>query len=392
MVKPFIEEQREKLILLRRYFHRHPELSMQEYHTAEKIEEELGKLQIPHQRVGETGVLGVIGTETDKGSIIILRADIDALRIQDRKQTPYTSVNEGVMHACGHDAHIAALLGAAAVLKEKEKRLNGRIRLFFQQGEEFGQGARVFIKEGLVEGADRIFGIHVASNIPVGNIGLSAGPVNASVDHFVINVTGKSAHVSTPHLGVDSLYAASQIVNALQAIVSRQTDPADTVVVGIGVLHAGDAYNIVAGNAVIEGTTRCFTQETRERTNRRIIEIAETVGRANGAVVNVEFEDFASPLVNDEKVCDEVRQAAAGIVGEEHIIPKERSLGGDDFAEYLLRIPGAYAYVGTGNSRKPDTVAPQHADNYDIDEEGILIAANLYTDYALKVLTESRIE
>ncbi len=304
MLQPYIEKQREKIISLRRDFHKHPEVSMQEFRTAKRIEEELDSLGIPHRRVGETGVLGVIGREK-KGKTVVLRADIDALRIQDKKQVPYASACEGVMHACGHDGHAAALLGAAAVLKEREEELDGCVRLFFQQGEEFGQGARIFINEGLLEGVDRVFGIHVASNIPVGSVGISAGPVNASVDHFTIRVKGKSAHVSTPHLGSDALYAAVQIVNALQSIVSRQTDPMDTVVVGIGVLQAGDSYNIVAGNARIEGTTRCFTQETRKFVNGRIREMAQEMGKAHGVEAETEFEDFASPLVNDGEVCRE---------------------------------------------------------------------------------------
>lgn len=345
MIKPYIEEQRDKLISLRRYFHKYPEVSMKEYRTAEKIEEELDNLHISHKRVGETGVLGIIGDGKPDGKTLVLWADIDALALQDKKNEDYASANAGVMHACGHDAHITALLGA-----------------------------------------DRVFGIHVASNIPVGNVGLSEGPVNASVDHYVISVKGKSAHVSTPHLGIDALYIAAQIVNALQGIVGRQTDPADTVVVGIGVLQAGDAYNIIAGNAKLEGTTRCFTVKTREETNRRIEKIARSIGEAYGAEVSVEFEDFASPLINDGQVCEEIRQIAADIVGEEHIVPRERSLGGDDFAEYILKVPGTYAYVGTGNQEKPNTVLPQHADRYDIDEEGILIGANLYADYALQFL------
>lgn len=388
MIKPYIEKRREELIGLRRYFHMHPEVSMREFGTAEKIEEELDRLQIPHRRVGETGVLGIIGKEDGAGRTVVLRADMDALRIQDKKIVSYASQTPGVMHACGHDAHTASLLGAAAALKEKEAQLKGQIRLIFQQGEEFGQGARIFLREGFLEGADRVFGIHVASNIPVGSVGISAGPVNASVDHFTINIKGKSAHVSTPHLGVDALYVAAQTVTALQSIVSRHTDPTDTVVVGIGVLQAGDAYNIVAGNARIEGTTRCFTQETRDAVNGRIRAIAEAVAGAHGAEAAVEFEDFTSPLVNDAEVCREVRQVAARIVGEEHVVPREISLGGDDFAEFLLKVPGTYAYVGTGNPEKPDTMAPQHAENYDIDEEGILIAANLYVDYALEILAE----
>lgn len=385
-INPEVEKQREKLILLRRYFHMHPEVSMQEYQTAGRIEEELDRLQIPHRRVGQTGVLGIIGQEGKEGKTVILRADIDALRIQDKKQVPYASTNPGVMHACGHDSHITALLGAAAALKKEET--GGKILLFFQQGEEFGQGARIFIDEGLLTDADRFFGIHVASDIPIGKIGLSEGPVNASVDHFVIHVNGKRAHVSTPHLGVDALYVAAQIVNALQAIVSRQTSPTDTVVVGIGVLQAGDAYNVVAGSARLEGTTRCFHQKTREATNQKIREIAESIAAAYGAEVEITFEDFASPLVNDPVATNEVREVAGKIIGEENVIPKKPSLGGDDFAEYLLRVPGVYAYVGTANPDKPDTLAPQHADNYDIDEEAIMIAASLYVDYALYYLKE----
>lgn len=360
---------------------------MKEFQTAERIEKELDALGIVHRRVGETGVMGEIEGKS-KARTVILRADIDALHIQDKKQSPYASRVPGVMHACGHDAHTAALLGAAAVLQEEAGQLDGKVRLFFQQGEEFGQGARIFIREGLLEGADRAFGIHVASNVPAGKVAVSSGPVNASVDHFTIRVKGKSAHVSTPQLGVDALYAAAQIVNGLQGIVSRQTDPMDTVVVGIGLLRAGDAYNIVAGHAEIEGTTRCFTQQIRNMTNARVREIAESIGRACGAKVEVEFEDFTSPLVNDAKVCEEVRAAAYELVGEENVVPREPSLGGDDFAEYILRVPGAYAYVGTGNPEKPDTMAPQHADNYDIEEEAILIAAGLYAGYAQKILKD----
>lgn len=386
-IKPYIEEQRENLIALRRHFHKYPEVSMQEYHTVDKIEEELDKLHIPHRRVGETGVVGSIG-QNDAKRTIVLRADIDALRIQDRKKEPYASSIDGVMHACGHDSHTAALLGAAKALKDREDSLAGKILLFFQQGEEFGQGARLFVQAGLLEGAYRVFGIHVSSQTEVGKVAISQGAVNASVDHFTIRVQGKSAHVSTPHLGIDALYIATQIVNALQGIVSRQTDPIDPVVVGIGVLHAGDAYNIVAKNAVIEGTTRCFSVQTREKTNKQIQNIANSIAAAYGAEVEVEFEDFASPLINDATASHEAITVAAEIVGEENIVPKEKSLGGDDFAEYLLQVPGVYAFVGTANPDKPNTLAPQHADNYDIDEEGILIAANLYTDYALSALTQ----
>lgn len=385
MIKPYIKAEEEYIIALRRYFHKNPEPSMEEYNTAQKIEEELTANGIEHRRIGGTGVLGVIrGRKSSRR--IILRADIDALRIQDLKKESYASEKEGFMHACGHDAHTAALLGAAKVLKSKEAELSGEIYLFFQQGEEFGQGARVFIREGLLKDASRVFGIHMASNIPVGQVSVTKGPVNASVDHFIIRVMGKSAHVSTPQRGVDALYIASQIVVNLQAVISRQTDPADTVLVGIGVLRAGTAYNIVANEAVIEGTTRCFSKEAREKTNGSIAAIAKQLGVAFGAEVEMDFEDFASPLINDEAVCGEVAEVAEKIVGAENVITQEKALGGDDFAEYLLQVPGMYAFVGTGNKDKPNTIEPHHHGLFDIDEQGVLIAANLYVDYALQQL------
>lgn len=386
MIKPYVKAEEDYIISLRRYFHQNPEPSMVEYDTALKLEKELEAIGIEHKRIGGTGVLGVIRGKRNSSKRIILRADIDALRIQDLKQESYASQKDGYMHACGHDAHTAALLGAAKVLKAKDSELAGEIYFFFQQGEEFGQGARIFIREGLLKGASRVFGIHVASYIPVGQVAVTKGPVNASVDHFTIRVKGQSAHVSTPQKGVDALYIASQIVVNLQAIVSRQTDPIDTVVVGIGVLRAGTAYNIVANEAVIEGTTRCFSKEARTRTNNSIESIAKQLGTAYGAEVELDFEDFASPLVNDETVCDEVEAVAQNIVGAENVVRQEKSLGGDDFAEYLLQVPGMYAFVGTGSKDNPNTMQPHHHGLFDIDEKGLLIAANLYVDYALQQL------
>lgn len=384
-IKDYVAAKRDYVIDLRRHFHSNPEPSLEEFRTAEKIEEELDKLGISHKRVGETGVIGFLGKESAE-KILVLRADIDALRMQDVKDEPYASKNAGVMHSCGHDSHTAALLGAAAILKEQEAELDGAVRLFFQQAEECGQGARVFIQEGWLEGATRAIGVHVSSGIDVGKIGITAGPLNASVDHFTIQVKGKSAHVSTPHAGIDALYIATQIVNGLQAIVSRRTNPTDTVVVGIGVLHAGDAYNIIARDAVIEGTIRCFSPESREKTQNDIRRIATDIGHAYEGEVTVEYEDFASSLINDASVCEEVRTVAEQIVGADKIVSRGKSLGGDDFAEYLLQVPGCFVNIGTRNEAKPNTTAPHHANNFDIDEEGIVIATNVYVDYAREYL------
>ncbi|NLK74061.1 MAG: amidohydrolase [Clostridiales bacterium] len=382
-----IKKDKEYLINLRRHFHQYPEISMKEYNTAYRIEEELNQIGIISRRVGETGVFGIIEGKGKSDRIIALRADIDALHIQDVKREEYASKIPGVMHACGHDAHTTALIGAARYLKSQEANLNGKVYLIFQQGEECGQGARLFVKEGLLDQVYRVFGVHVDPYIPVGKVAIQEGPVNASVDHFTIQIKGKSAHVSTPQKGVDALYIAAQTVVALQGIVSRLSDPKDSVVVGVGLLKAGNAYNVVAKDAIIEGTTRCFNEETREKTNRKIEEIARSIASLYGGQAEVTFKDFASPLVNSEIACEEVRDIAEKIIGRDNIVRKEASLGGDDFADFLKKATGMYAYVGSGNQAKPNTLADLHGDNFDIDEEAILIAANLYAEYALWLLS-----
>ena len=391
-IKAYIQEERDYLIGLRRYFHAHPEASLEEYETAKKIEEELDKSGIPHKRVGDTGVYAWIdgtGPEGSKGRrTMALRADTDALRMEDLKEgVPYRSQKEGLCHACGHDAHTAMLLTAAKVLQAKKNEFSGQIRLFFQQAEEIGAGARQFVAAGLMEGVDRVYGSHVCSSLPAGTISLTPGPRNASCDYFRIRITGKGAHVSTPHLGVDALYIASQIVVNLQSIVARRTDPLDTVVVGVGKLTAGTAYNIVAEQAELEGTTRCFSPETRERTNRRVRETAEELCRLYGAEAEVEFKDFAAPLINDSTAAAEATRVAEEIYGPDRIIhDQQKALGADDFADYLAKAKGIYGFIGTGNPADPNTLSAHHHGLFDLDEESLLGGCNLYVDYALAYL------
>ena len=388
-LKDYVVKNREYITEMRRYFHAYPEVSLKEYNTCKKIEEELDKMGIPHRRVGETGVYGWIDGKGNSGKdkVMVLRADIDALAMEDLKEVSYCSKEEGVCHACGHDAHIATLLGAAKILKEKEQDFGGQVRLFFQQAEEIGQGARIFVKEGLMEGATRVFGAHVSSKLDSGTVSLTAGPQNASCDYFKIKVTGKGAHVSTPQLGIDAVYVASQIVVALQSIVARNTDPLETVVVGVGVLRAGTQYNIVAEHAEIEGTTRSFSKEVREFTNERVKTIAKQTAELYGAEAEVEFQGFANPLINDEEAVEEVTEVAKQVMEEQNIISNfEKMLGADDFADFLQETKGMYAFVGTRNKEKPNTASAHHHGLFDIDEEGLLLSCNLYVDYALQVL------
>ena len=389
-VKPYVLAEKAYLTDLRRHFHAHPEVSLQEYETCKKIEGELDSMGIPHKRIGETGVYGWIdGKKAGDGVTVALRADIDALAMEDLKEVPYHSQNAGVCHACGHGAHTATLLTAAKILKAKENEFSGQVRLFFQQAEEIGQGARQFVQAGLLDGVTRVFGAHVTSHLDSGKISLTAGPQNASCDYFKIQIHGKGAHVSTPQLGVDALYIASQIVVQLQTIVSRNTDPLETVVVGVGKLQAGTQYNIVAEHAVLEGTTRSFLPEVRKFTNDRVVRIAKETAALYGAEAEVEFLDFAAPLVNDAKAVEEVTAVTAEFLPREDIISDfQKALGADDFADYLAVTRGMYAFVGTRNSKDPHTAVAHHHGLFDVDEEALLISCNVYVDYALWVLNE----
>lgn len=389
-IKNYILKEKDYIISLRRHFHAHPEVSLKEYETCKKIEEELDDLKIPHRRIGETGVYAWIdGKKASQGKIVALRADMDALAMEDLKTAPYRSQNTGFCHACGHDAHTATLLGAAKVLKAKEEEFSGQVRLFFQQAEEIGQGARLFVGAGLLEGCERVFGAHVTSRMEKGKVALTKGPQCASCDYFKISIKGKGAHVSTPHLGVDAAYIAAQIVVNLQSIVARSTAPLETVVVGVGVIKAGTQYNIVAEHGEIEGTTRSFLPDVRKFTNDKVVQIAKQTAEMYGAEAEVIFLDYAAPLVNDQDAVKEVTEVAQQLINPADIVSDyPKSLGADDFADYLAVTKGMYAYIGTANEEKLNTKAVHHHGLFDIDEEALLLSCNLYVDYALQVLEQ----
>ena len=382
-IHPLIEQDKDYIISLRRWFHSHPELSMKEFETAKRIEKELNAIGILARRVGGTGVLGTIRGKRGPGRKIVLRADTDALPIQDGKAVPYASQCPGVMHACGHDAHTAALLGAARALKQLEDNFSGEIALVFQPGEEYGAGAVLFVQVGALEGANRSFGVHLQSNLPVGQVAMNPGAENASVDHFTIRITGKSAHVSTPELGSDALYAAAQVVTALQGLVGRLKNPTDPALIGVGVLRSGEGYNIVAREAVIEGTVRCFSEETRAMINGKIADTARGVAALYNTTAEIETESFTRALINDARVYAETAPLVEKVVGRGNLVVKELSLGGDDMAEIMAVVPGVYAFVGSGSEAVPGSRLAHHTPGFDIDERCLTIAASLYVESAL---------
>lgn len=378
------------LIDLRRTFHQHPELGLQEYWTAERIEQELDALGIPHERVGATGVLGHIEGQREGNGAIALRADIDGLPVQETNDVPYRSANDGVMHACGHDSHIAVLLGAAKVLQRARESFGGQIKLIFQPAEEIGYGALDFVEAGVLDGVERTFGMHAASDLPTGTLAAVEGINFAAVDHFIITVRGKGAHVSRPNLGSDALYIASSIVVAVQALVARRTNPVEPVVIGIGKFNAGTTYNALAETAQIEGTTRTVTAQARAQVRSEIIDLAEQTARIFGASIEVDWRDLTPAVINPADVTAEVAAVARTIGGAVVVTDRPYSLGGDNFAELQRRVPGVYAYFGTGNPDVPNTQNSHHNGNFDLDEAALPVAASLYAEYALWWLTEGR--
>ena len=379
-----VEALKNYLIETRRELHQNPELSLKEFRTATRIEEELSKFGIDHRRIGETGVLGILKGEKASDKVLLLRADIDALPINEVGNTEYISKNPGVMHACGHDAHTACLLAAANILSEKKSELAGEVRFVFQPAEEIGKGTQPFIEEGVLEGVDRVFGLHCAPDLPIGSVGLTPNLNNAAVDHFTVNVKGVSSHVSLPHKGVDALYIASEIVVAVQALRTRLYSPLEPVIIGIGKFNAGTTYNALAANAVLEGTTRTVSKESRAMIKTQINRCVKNIAEIYGASATVEWEGFTGPVINDPEVCEEVAALVDETFGKGHVVKnREISLGGDNFADFIEEKKGAYAYLGTSSDKKPCTKLPLHSDSFDLDEEAMLKGTWLHVAYAL---------
>lgn len=379
-----VEAVKSYLIETRREFHQNPELSLKEFRTASRIEEELTKFGIKHSRVGETGVLGILKGDKPSDKVLLLRADIDALPINEVGDVEYISKNPGVMHACGHDAHTTCLLAAAKILSEKKNEIAGEVRFVFQPAEEIGKGTQPFIEANVLEGVDRVFGLHCAPDLPLGTVGLTPKLNNAAVDHFTISVKGVSSHVSLPHKGVDALYVASEIVVAVQALRTRLNSPLEPMIIGIGKFNAGTTYNALAANAVLEGTTRTISKESREKIKMEINRCVKNIAEIYGATATVEWEGFTGPVINDPEVCEEVAALVDETFEKGHVVKdREISLGGDNFADFIEEKKGAYAYLGTSSDKKPCTKLPLHSDSFDLDEEAMLKGTWLHVAYAL---------
>lgn len=369
------------VISWRRHFHRNPESSLKEFQTSGFIKGLLDQWDIPWQTVGETGVLAKIEGALP-GNTIALRADMDALELEDLKSADYASQIPGLCHACGHDAHTAALLGAARILFAQKEHLPGTVYLIFQPAEEIGAGARQFVSAGLLEEVEEFYGIHVSSDLPAQVIGVTPGPQNASCDIFKIRVQGFGAHAATPHKGNDALIATANIASQLQNIVARQTDPLDTLVVALGIMSAGTRFNVVASDGYLEGTVRAHDQSLRQRVLAQIEETASLIARVNHCTIQFSNYNAADPLSNDPTTTQKTLAKLTRVFGQDRIKTDETAkLGAEDFADYVQNKPGTFIRVGTGGSEASSY--PHHNGNFDIDESALATMVAVHLNLAL---------
>lgn len=374
------------IISLRKDFHKYPELSMEEYRTSKRIKEELDKIGVKYEQGVKTEVVATIGNK--EGRVIALRADMDALSIQENTQVRYASENKGIMHACGHDAHMASLLGAAMILKKYEEEIPGKIVLVFQPAEENSCGAKLISEHGYLDDVDEIFGLHVFGDIECGKISIEEGPRMAASNKFTIKITGKSGHAGKPHQCVDATVVCAAIVMNLQSIISREVDPVNSAVITIGHIKSGETHNIISGNSIIEGTIRTFNATITKNIQTAIKRIAYSTAIAYGATASVEYDVSNHPaVINDAEAVKTALEGAKKIFKEEDIVKIPRIMLGEDFAIYQKRIPGVFAFVGAGNEELGRDY-PNHNDKFNIDERAVLISTELYLAYALEAISK----
>ncbi len=376
------------LVEVRRDFHRNPEFGMEEFRTKDKIIQYLEEMGIEYKEgTSNTGVLGIIKGKED-GKTVALRADMDALPIDDEKDVEYKSQVKGKMHACGHDAHMTILLGVASVLNDMKDKLKGNVKLIFQPAEETVGGAKPMIEEGVMENpkVDAVFGLHMAPEIPVGKIGIKFGKMNASSDTIKITIYGESTHGAYPHSGIDAIMMAGHIITAIQSIVSRSIDPRDSVVISLGKISGGTLGNIIANKVEMVGTVRTVDPETRNKVLGKIEKIVGSVSEAMGGRGELIREEGYASLINDDNMVKVVKENAEKLLGKDKInIIDKPSLGVEDFAYFLEKAPGAYFRLGCGNEEK-GIIHDGHHCLFDIDEDSLAIGVALQVENVLKIL------
>ena len=391
MPAPFLADAQalaDQITAIRRDLHAHPELGFQEIRTARIVAEQLAALGYEVATgVGKTGVVGLMAGGQEGERTVLLRFDMDALPIHEENDVPYRSQTPGVMHACGHDAHVAVGIGVATVLAQHRERWGGTVKLMFQPAEEGLGGATAMIRDGVLKGpdVDAALGLHVSSGHPVGAAVVRSGALLAAADGFVITVRGHGGHGARPHETVDAVLVASHIVVALQTIVARNLDPEDVGVVTVGSVQAGQAGNVIAETAVMRGTIRSFSQAAREQMHRRVREIAEGVAATLGARAEVTLNFGVEATVCAERPTAVVYDAAAEVLGRDKIDTTYRTTGGEDFSAVLAAVPGNFFFLGAADDERGIN-APHHNPRFDIDERCLPLGVAILCDSAVRIL------
>ena len=393
MGRPIVSWNREATKILpalrtwRAALHREPELANTETRTREKLVGWLEELGLrPKTYDGFTGVSAVLAAERS-GTSVALRADMDALAVDEATGLPFSSKIPGLMHACGHDVHMACVLGAAALLGRHPESLDGPVKLLFQPAEEQGArgGALPFIEHGCLEQpkVDYIVGQHVEPGLPLGTIGWKKGPMMASADHFVMRVQGTGGHAAWPHRGADAVLAASEIVVGLQALVSRRRDPLDPVVISVGMIHGGRLHNVLPAEVVLEGTVRTFLPETRDAMERMVRERSRLIARSLGGTVRIEYHRGYPVLVNPPAATEVVVQGLVEEFGESRLVELERPvMGAEDFSRYLEHVPGTFLFLGVGEPGRESTL---HSATF-LPQESVLVTGTAALAAAVEAL------
>jgi len=371
-----------QLVAWRRQLHQYPETGFKEQLTAEFIAQHLQSWGIDYEtNVAKTGVVALIEGRyaSESGPVLGIRADMDALPIQEQNQVPYKSRHEGVMHACGHDGHVAIALGTAHYLA-KHRDFAGTVKLIFQPAEEGPGGAKPMIEAGVLHNpdVDGIIGLHLWNNLPLGTVGVRSGPLMAAVECFRCTLQGRGGHGAMPHQTVDSIVLAAQVINALQTIVSRNVDPIDAVVVTVGTLHAGTALNIIADQAQMSGTIRYFNPAYTGVIRSRIEQIIAGVCQSQGATYDLNYWSLYPPVINDAQMADLVRSVAERVVETPAgIVPECQTMGGEDMSFFLQAVPGCYFFLGAANPEK-DLAYPHHHPRFDFDETALSMGVEIF--------------
>lgn len=367
------------LVEIRRTIHQHPELGFEEVETSRLVSEWLGQFGLEVKRgLAKTGVVGLLQGK-EAGKTIAIRADMDGLPMEELNQVPYVSKAKGKMHACGHDAHVTILLGVARFFSTLRDQLKGNIKWIFQPAEEGGGGGRVMVEGGVLENprVDAIFGAHVYPQIPIGKVGICEGEALASADRFTIRILGQSGHAASPHLAKDPILAAGHLITQIHSIVSRNINPLDSGVVTIGKIGGGSAFNIIPDEVELLGTVRSLNPQVREALRGRIEKLTQGIAQSFGVDYRFDFEYGYPVLVNDPQMTRLVASACSKAIGNENVEVLKPSMGAEDFAYYLEKVPGTFFRFGIRNEQK-GIIHPYHSSHFDIDEEVLPFGVEMF--------------